>query len=87
VIDPQDLDLSLTFVELVDDAVWPSAGSPQPLEETAKGMAEALRSLREGAQHELDDGSRCLLGETGQSPLCRRSHDQLPPLRAQPLRR
>jgi hypothetical protein len=77
-IDPQDPDLSRFVVDLVDHSIRASPSGPEPFQLAAQRVANALWIVGERSQHELHDGRRRFLGQSGKTTLGRRGDDQLP---------
>jgi hypothetical protein len=69
VVDPQNANLPRRAVALVHDAVGTSPRGPQTIELATQPMANRLRLVRQGADQELDNRGRRLLGQACQSAL------------------
>ena len=78
-VDPKDEDPSCLLIDLVHDAVRPSARGPKARELRMEWMADLVRVLEKRAQHELDHRGRSLGREAGERPVRRGSYAQ-PPL-------
>jgi hypothetical protein len=62
VVDPEHADRTGLTVDLVDDAVRPSAGRPETGQFATQGMPDHVRPLDERPEHELDNGGGDLDG-------------------------
>jgi hypothetical protein len=60
--DADDADADSYMLDLVDDAVLPSAGAVEAFELTEERLAHPVRVLRESAEDELDRRSSDRLG-------------------------
>jgi len=80
-VDAQDPDLAGVLVELIDHAIGPTAGRPEPFELSPEGVPDRARVPTQGSDEELGHRGGGLLGEACERAIHRGSQGQLPATR------